>query len=270
MKQFYYSDGEGQFGPLGLEALKSKGINKNTLVWTEGMEDWKKASEVEELKEIFRSVPPPLPGKENAFSNPAGENRYSSRQARKAKAKRNKLAAGIAVLACLLVVAILVAANHNVPAPPPDNDLPEKEELSIQEPPSTSRAGTVLPETKSYVTPQPKPREKTVEELQAELYDKECRTPLKYLSETHDISYRILSGKHQVSGEIFNSATMATFKDVVLTLTYYTQTGTELGSERFAIYKYCYPGQSVSFDIRTYSPKGCKSLSVEVSGAEVG
>ena len=36
-------------------------IDRATLVWTEGMPQWRAAGEVEELKVLFASVPPPLP-----------------------------------------------------------------------------------------------------------------------------------------------------------------------------------------------------------------
>ena len=57
---YYYSDGQNQFGPVSLEDLRTK-IDANTLVWHEGMPNWEKASNVEELKTILRPTPPPAP-----------------------------------------------------------------------------------------------------------------------------------------------------------------------------------------------------------------
>lgn len=60
MKQYYiYLDNE-QKGPLSFEELKEKNISRETLVWFEGQSDWKKAFEIEELKELFKSIPPPI------------------------------------------------------------------------------------------------------------------------------------------------------------------------------------------------------------------
>lgn len=58
---YYYSDGQNQFGPVTLENLRTK-IDANTLVWHDGMPNWDKASNIEELKAMFaRPTPPPPP-----------------------------------------------------------------------------------------------------------------------------------------------------------------------------------------------------------------
>lgn len=54
---YYYSDGNNQLGPLPIDELKGK-INRETLVWKEGMPQWIRAAEVQELQGLF---PPPLP-----------------------------------------------------------------------------------------------------------------------------------------------------------------------------------------------------------------
>ena len=61
MKHYYYADKEQQFGPFTVDELKLKRLKKSTLVWTEGMQDWASANEIEELKNILISEPPPLP-----------------------------------------------------------------------------------------------------------------------------------------------------------------------------------------------------------------
>lgn len=54
---YYYSDGNNQLGPLPIDELKGK-INRETLVWKEGMPQWIRAADIEELENI---LPPPLP-----------------------------------------------------------------------------------------------------------------------------------------------------------------------------------------------------------------
>jgi len=56
-------DGEatGPYSVEGLQQQLSSGvINENSLVWANGMPDWQKAIEVEELGDLF-DAPPPLP-----------------------------------------------------------------------------------------------------------------------------------------------------------------------------------------------------------------
>ena len=58
MKQYYIFINEEQLGPFNIEELKNKKISRETKVWFEGLENWKNATEIEELKPIFSSIPP--------------------------------------------------------------------------------------------------------------------------------------------------------------------------------------------------------------------
>lgn len=64
MKHYFYSDGEKQKGPFTFEQLKNENIEKETLIWFEGLDDWKPAKEIRELDEIFELNPPPIPKNE--------------------------------------------------------------------------------------------------------------------------------------------------------------------------------------------------------------
>lgn len=60
MKYFYINKKE-KIGPLSLDELREAFLERSTLVWREGLDNWKKAEEFEELNEIFNSVPPVVP-----------------------------------------------------------------------------------------------------------------------------------------------------------------------------------------------------------------
>lgn len=64
MKHYFYSDGENQKGPFTFEQLKNENIKKESLIWFEGLDDWKPAKEIRELDEIFELNPPPIPKNE--------------------------------------------------------------------------------------------------------------------------------------------------------------------------------------------------------------
>jgi hypothetical protein len=55
-----------QAGPYDLNTLKQMAmqnqINRDVLVWREGMVNWQAAGQVNELNSVFGSVPPPIPG----------------------------------------------------------------------------------------------------------------------------------------------------------------------------------------------------------------
>jgi hypothetical protein len=60
-KKYYYLEGKDQKGPINIEKLIEVGINPNTLVWSEEMDNWKPAKEVSELADIIKKLPPPPP-----------------------------------------------------------------------------------------------------------------------------------------------------------------------------------------------------------------
>jgi hypothetical protein len=56
---FIHINGTEQ-GPFTFEALKSMNIDRNTMVWYNGLDQWVKAEQVEELKPLFEMTPPKL------------------------------------------------------------------------------------------------------------------------------------------------------------------------------------------------------------------
>jgi len=60
LKDFYYLEGNKQKGPLSIEQLKSIGLKPDTLVWTQGLDDWKPAQEVIELKNLMTKISPTI------------------------------------------------------------------------------------------------------------------------------------------------------------------------------------------------------------------
>lgn len=60
MNRYFYIDTEGkQKGTFSPEELRMEQIKRDTLVWTQGMEQWKRAEEVEELAWLFSGEVPP-------------------------------------------------------------------------------------------------------------------------------------------------------------------------------------------------------------------
>jgi hypothetical protein len=59
-KYFVIIEGTQQ-GPFSLDELRDKNIHKNTLVWTASMDNWTEAFTVDELKDLIKIMPPPIP-----------------------------------------------------------------------------------------------------------------------------------------------------------------------------------------------------------------
>ncbi|MBT7996063.1 MAG: DUF4339 domain-containing protein [Bacteroidetes bacterium] len=68
MSLYYYAKNDVQFGPYEIEELKDKKIERTSLVWTEGMENWTEAKNVNELHSIIVAIPPPLPSKKASYN----------------------------------------------------------------------------------------------------------------------------------------------------------------------------------------------------------
>ena len=64
--QYFYAVNGAQQGPVSFDQLKalfaSRTINKDSLVWKQGMAGWTALNQVEELKAFLGgNTPPPLP-----------------------------------------------------------------------------------------------------------------------------------------------------------------------------------------------------------------
>src|SRR5205823_4464505 len=57
---YYYADGDVQRGPFPLADLARHGLRADTLVWREGMPDWRRADAVPEVWAVVS--PPPAGG----------------------------------------------------------------------------------------------------------------------------------------------------------------------------------------------------------------
>lgn len=61
MSKYFYAVNTSKIGPLSLEQLKNVNISGSTLVWKDGMTEWKRADTFEELKGFVNVSPPQLP-----------------------------------------------------------------------------------------------------------------------------------------------------------------------------------------------------------------
>lgn len=108
----------------------------------------------------------------------------------------------------------------------------------------------------------------TASEIRDNLMLSEKENPIEFLSVEYSLTYKVLSGEDKIKGTIFNTATLATFKDVVLTISYLSETNSQLKKQEFTVYDYVYPGNSTSFTIKTISPKNTKKIGVTIKSAK--
>jgi hypothetical protein len=250
MKEYYYSDGKNQFGPLTIEDLKKKNILRDTLVWYDGLENWTKASDLEDFATFFKSNPPPLSTTTLPPSLPV-----------KKKSKKMKwfVLAGIFLLLIATALIILINGDFLKNQRSTNSNSSNNSSSSLDNNYDMGLGSSNIEDET--------PIEKSPEQLKKELKSKEKRNPKSYLSVTYNLNYKVFSGKDLIKGTIYNSASMATFKDIVLKITYSTNTNTLLSSEEYVVYQYIKPGSSAQFQIKTYSPNGTKKIGVTIKSA---
>lgn len=138
------------------------------------------------------------------------------------------------------------------------------EETKVAESPEESKSEEVS-NNSNQVT---QPRKKTENELREELYKKEASRPLNYLSADYSLKYKVFSGKDEINGKVYNYATIAGFKDVILEVQFKSEAGYLLKTDYFGVNDYIYAGGSANFNIKTYSPQGTKIIAVKVYEAK--
>jgi len=102
----------------------------------------------------------------------------------------------------------------------------------------------------------------TVEEI-------EKADPMRFLDASGSWNENFWGDKLKVRGTVKSTATVATYKDVVIQVTYYSATKTVLGSQRYVVYEYVAPRSIIEFDWTLDRPEACKNLGWEVVDAAV-
>jgi|GEM_PF-6461358 len=249
MKIYYLHDGQSQQGPYSLEELKALGITASTHVWFKDLSEWKLAKDIDALQSLFNQ-PPPF--KEN-FQRAHGTTFYKP-----TKTPKKRIGLWIGLLVFLLVVFLL---GYNMMHANDFGNYKSRNSTHYNEPPP------------STLTP---------EELRNELLRKERSDFLRYLKFTSATmepnmvvtrtgSFWRTERKEQqgfiLHGAVRNSATLASYKDLVFSITYQTETKTAIKTENLTVYQYFKKGNATAFDLVVHPPAEMKFFAVEVVGA---
>lgn len=110
MKKYYLILNNNKSGPYSLSDLESVEFDKNTLVWHSGLTDWIKAENIEDLSNILKDTPPPIPQKE-AIQNIRLESPINVNLAKESHSKekieeksRNFVKKGLSEIGILLII----------------------------------------------------------------------------------------------------------------------------------------------------------------------
>ncbi len=105
--------------------------------------------------------------------------------------------------------------------------------------------------------------EETYEKSKESLADKEKNNPSRFLIVDNKDRKNII-GQTVVIGHLFNKATVCTYKDIEIKLSFYSKTGVKLDEGMETIYETIPPGEKVKFKTKYFAPKGTDSVAVQV------
>ena len=108
--------------------------------------------------------------------------------------------------------------------------------------------------------------EKTYEVVKETLADKEKKNPARFLS-VEKKDRKNLIGQTVVKGTISNHATVISYKNVLLKLSFFSKTGVKLDEGNETIYEQLKPSETIKFKTKYFAPKGTDSVAVKVIGA---
>ncbi len=272
MRNYYYSDGVNQFGPITIDKLSKENLSKDTLVWHDGLDHWVKAGDLEELNDLFKSVPPPLsstnrtppPLDKSNDSIPPSENVTPNQITKK------RPPVGIISGVIILIIVILIFMNNN-------QSNVSSYSTSETNRVNNSNSATSNDQQESY-TP-PSPQQKSDAELKNELALKECEEPMRYL----ELSNKNIKGTFKnalslkIDGfklkfNIHNSATLMTFKNVRCRVTFTSNSGSVILTKNFTVNEFLKAGRTISysgeFACTNQEFKDTDKFSVDILGAD--
>lgn len=111
--KYFYIDGQQKLGPFSLGELENENLSRDTKIWFFGLENWKKISEVDELKFLIEHIPPEIKlsqisrKKETHYSSPGQKNIY-----KKFSTKKNLLI-GLGLLITFFLGYFYVTPNED-------------------------------------------------------------------------------------------------------------------------------------------------------------
>ena len=112
------------------------------------------------------------------------------------------------------------------------------------------------------------PEKDKYEQTKETLEQTEKKNPKRFL--TVDGSNRKnLIGQTVIKGTITNKATVASFKDVDVELSFYSKTGALLQKDHEVVYETIAPGNSTDFKTKTRAPIGNDSVAIKIYAAKI-
>jgi hypothetical protein len=105
------------------------------------------------------------------------------------------------------------------------------------------------------------------EQTKETLEQTEKKNPKRFLT-VEGSDRKNLIGQRVIKGTVSNKATVASYKDVDIELSFYSETGALLEKDHEVIYETIKAGGSTSFKTKYFAPKGTDSVAMKIVGAK--
>lgn len=106
------------------------------------------------------------------------------------------------------------------------------------------------------------------EEKKASLSSMEQDSPIKFLKVTGSVRGNLM-GQTVVEGDISNNATLVTYKNIQLQLSFKDDNGKTIDKQKYVVDDVVKPGASVDYKLKVKHVKGVSAVSVQVMDAEI-
>jgi|ERR1017187_499587 hypothetical protein len=151
----------------------------------------------------------------------------------------------------VLLILLLLGCNSSQNG---SNSTPNNNSNSIPE-----NSANPVPVNSSNVT-------KSEEQLRQELLVRERSNPSQFLINNATWKKNLIK-QTVIEGTINNTATVANFKDVILNVTYVSQTNTAINTEQIVVYENFLAGKTTPYKIKVNAPSATNSVQIDVKSA---
>jgi hypothetical protein len=248
MKKYFVRLRNKQYGPATIEELKRMGIDRNTLVWYKGLPQWTAADQIPEIRAaLFGNAG--TSSSTSSFGQAGRQQQQRKRQTsiddivndyagKEQGPGKLKLVVFIAVIAVAGGVIMYNQTNKNLNNPTP----------------SPVTADTTVKQTTT---------ENTTSDAMRTPKEIEAARPEKFINIEASLN------NTTISGTLISTATVTTYKNIVLTIYYLDAAGTNLDIGEYTITDKLKPGRSVNFSFKPKLPEGASTINTSFSEAEV-
>lgn len=98
------------------------------------------------------------------------------------------------------------------------------------------------------------------------LEEQEKANPMGFLKAACTYRKNII-GEWVLEGTVTNTAKLATYKDIVLKIVYYSKTKTQIGTEEKIVYDYFKPNSTQQFKVKSFGYEGTESIGFQILSA---